>query len=221
MKKNKGFTLVELLAVLIVLVIVFSITLYVYSGFQKESKQTISKIEVAELVNAGTAYYKEFGDTDNYKSYKDKNNQVYSCVSVKSLVDMGYYKPDVEFANSGLSKEKSVVKIVQKSNGVISYELIEDFTKNSSDCVGVEYSGSISETTSLDVDNTNSDVSLKASILKNPSDDDSYILTLTVDADVIKESVDTYPVYVLVVLDTSNSRNPFLLEVNVIFRLFC
>lgn len=204
--KKKGYTLIELLATIVVLSIVFSIIIYGYSSYIKESKEKIKENEISELINAGSMYYREFENTSQYISYTDEDNVTHSCISVQSLIDMGYYKGNVSFLNEKLTKDNTVIK-VKKINGVANYELITNYTKDK-DCIYYDFSNELDNNTEIIINNNDndSDISLITNIINNPNDKNSYILKLKFSADVY-EKIANYkvPLYVLIVLDRSGS----------------
>ena len=53
------------------------------------------------------------------------SKKTYSCVTLKSLIEKGYFKPDAKFSDSGIDKDKAIIKI-STLNGVSDYELIEN-----------------------------------------------------------------------------------------------
>lgn len=198
MKKKKGFTLVELLAVIVILAIVVSITLIVYNNYTDKSKNTIQKIERNELINSAAAYYNEFGNTKDYLSY-DVNNTTYSCVKLQTLIDSGYYDTKVKF--SDIEKETAVIKIIKKGNGVVDYSLTDNVD---SQCYHDDYSGSVDK---YSIKNNNTDVGVSLSLTQSGSAYD-YILKMSLDTEKIYSKVENdYPVYVLLILDTSGSMS--------------
>ena len=197
---KKGFTLVELLSVIVVLALLLSISIVVYTNYEKKSQETLTKVEKVELMNAAAAYFTEFKDTDNYKYYEDANNKKYSCVSVQTLIDIGYYKQSVDFIDKKI-KTDSAIKIVMEKNGVINYELVSISSKG--DCTFINTTSHIDKT-DIDISDTE-DVVLKAKISPIQNVKNNYYLTLDLDADVFKMEESNADVYVMIVLDTSNS----------------
>lgn len=81
--KQKGYTLIEFLAVILLITIILGIATYSITSYIKNSKEKIKKIEVSALIEAGDIYYKEMQSTNKYKSYTTEDDIKYSCISVK------------------------------------------------------------------------------------------------------------------------------------------
>ena len=85
---KKGFTLVELLAVLVILGIILTITYYSVSSILDNSESSLSETQKSAIVEAAKIYYLEEGmniETDSTANYSGK-----ICVTVKYLKDNGY-----------------------------------------------------------------------------------------------------------------------------------
>lgn len=76
---NKGFTLVELLAVITILGVVLSITVLSVTSVINNSKNSLSKTQKYNVEEAAKVYYlKEGIESDN------------TCVSISDLISKGY-----------------------------------------------------------------------------------------------------------------------------------
>lgn len=204
--EKKGYTLIELLATIVVLGILFIIGMYSYNSYIKRSREKIKEIEVSEIINAAAAYHEEFKNTNKYTSYVDDGKVKSSCISVQSLIDMGYYKGDVSFLNEKLTRDNTVIK-VKEVNGVANYELITNYTKDK-DCIYYDYSSELENNTEIVMNNNDgeSDISLSTTIEDNANNKNTYVLKLKFSADVYEKIVNySAPVYVLLVLDSSGS----------------
>ncbi len=78
MKKNKGFTLVELLAIIVIVGLLIGLTGYTVTKVLKRTKENIKEQNLSALVDAGNTYMNQvvdgkdtyqFGDS-NYSGYK-------------------------------------------------------------------------------------------------------------------------------------------------------
>ena len=101
---NKGFTLVELLAVLIILSIIATITLFATGGILKDSKESLSANQKARLEQAAEEYYL-------YNS-----TATYVCVS--TLIDEGYVESEVVYDPKDRTEMKGYVVITVTGNKV-------------------------------------------------------------------------------------------------------
>ena len=93
MKNKKGFTLVELLAVIVVLAIILVIAGTSVIGYINSSKEKTKFIAAKEIVSMAEAYFAV--NTD--KTY----------VSVETLVDEGYLEEDVTNPATGENRSAS------------------------------------------------------------------------------------------------------------------
>ena len=107
---NKGFTLVELLAVIVVLAIIVSIAVPSTISVSRKVKANLYCEKINSIVNAASLYgedHKEsFGETFNLESkncYDEKADQYYNVeggsvigkkITVGFLIDEGYLKKD-------------------------------------------------------------------------------------------------------------------------------
>ena len=81
---KKGFTLVELLAVLVIIAIVFTISFYILKDTMAASVIQMDEAVENEIYEAANAYVIE--------TNKPFNSEGYTCVTVKDLIDYGYVK---------------------------------------------------------------------------------------------------------------------------------
>ena len=96
--KRKGFTLVELLATIIVLAIVLSITLYSIIRIINSTKEKSYQVTIKNIEEHANDYLLENSErlfflTHNANSEDDKYE--YQCVTVKNLVDYGYLENNI------------------------------------------------------------------------------------------------------------------------------
>ena len=78
--RNKGFTLVELLAVLIVLSIIMTMIIISVNSVISSSERSLSKIQKEKVEEAAEVYYLKEGDMS-------KNS---GCINVQALISKGY-----------------------------------------------------------------------------------------------------------------------------------
>ena len=78
---NKGFSLVELLASLVIIAILFGIAMYLFRGTYSSTMTQFDYISDTEAFNSARSYALEtnaFGSND------------YACVTIRNLIDYGY-----------------------------------------------------------------------------------------------------------------------------------
>lgn len=122
MKKinNYGFTLVELIVTIVLLVLVMSIGAYSITGIVKNSKEKDYELLVREIKNASEDYYLEckYGDVDDLITGCDNLSD---GVSLGNLVMFGYLtgngkdnddKNTLVNPNDGNSITECIIKII-------------------------------------------------------------------------------------------------------------
>ena len=108
LKINKnGFTLVELLATIVVLGILITITIYIATNVINRSKEKSYLVTINEIEKNAGNYLTENKDRLFYLT--DINNEYeYQCITVENLIDYGYIANDV--TKSKVSNDKYVSK---------------------------------------------------------------------------------------------------------------
>src|SRR5574344_2162739 len=82
--KNKGYTITELLAVIVILGILISIGVTAYNGIKKDTLETTYKNVTSIIETAAVKYANDTGET---------------LTNVNTLVEQGYLKADDESGN--------------------------------------------------------------------------------------------------------------------------
>lgn len=94
MKKinNKGFTLVELIATIVLLSLIMSIGTYSITKIIKDSKEKDYELLIKEIVDATEIYYQECRFSNNDKIICPNLTDGYYYTTLDTLVDYGYLK---------------------------------------------------------------------------------------------------------------------------------
>ena len=92
---KKGFTLVELLAVIVVLGIVASISIYAITNTIRKTKEKSYQVTINEIENMANDYLLENNGKLFFISSNDGSETEYQCVTIKQLIDAGYFKTDI------------------------------------------------------------------------------------------------------------------------------
>ena len=106
-KRTKGFTLVELLAVVVVLTLVAGISVAVYLNTIRTSKKKATLLAINGVKEAAYLYSKEDNkDIEWVESYDQEGNSdgKYACVSVQQLINKGYFNKS--FFDKDIYEEK-------------------------------------------------------------------------------------------------------------------
>lgn len=204
-KKLMGFTLIELLAVIAILGVILSISLYAFSFSTDNVNEEVDEINKNALLSAANIYFNEFSHNGNWNSYTIKEDGVdttYSCVSLYNLINSGIYDTSNTYTKEMLDNVAVKIKTV---NGVSTYEYIDNYNTDS-DCtywvVGDEI-GNIDMDITTGETGTN-EVAVLPTIDNNGDGTYTLKLRFTADKKVIQETY-TFPVYVLILLDKSGS----------------
>ena len=112
---NKGFTLVELLSVIIILTLIMFLVLPNITNMVKNKETEIDELTF-NIIKDATKLYIE----DNNKLYKKINGNKY-CISLIELVESGYLKENIKFDGDDIINLKTMQ--VTYENGFI-YELV-------------------------------------------------------------------------------------------------
>lgn len=122
---RKGFTLVELLAVIILLSILSSIAIFLVGDVIKTSREKLTDTQIKNIEEAAKSYYLEEGINDEV--YTLDNTK--SCVNLSYLIDKGYINDDKIRLLVDNKEINGSVNIIYKANQY-SYEYNEDVCKN-------------------------------------------------------------------------------------------
>ncbi len=172
-RKSEGFTLIEVLATVIILAIILSISFGVYNGLIKRSKEKTVTISKENILKAAELYSKETTDTNSWWGYvSDEKNYKYVCVTIQDLINNGYFGDDF------------VDKIVTNEDESISNNTLIKVVKDQNNMTIIKTE--ISTENTLDGCNQ----SLKDTI--DDSEVDSYTLTYHFNDDKNTVSIDTF-----------------------------
>ena len=100
MKQKKdtkhGFTLVELLATIVIIAIILSITGYLIVNVIGKTKETSYEVTLNEIASNASSYLKERGTELYFITVPGKTDTEYQCLTVQNLIDGGYLKDTIE-----------------------------------------------------------------------------------------------------------------------------
>lgn len=129
MKNQKGFTMIELLATLVIIAIISTLTITAFSSYIKTTKEQKLKISEDSIQEASILYVKE------YKEVLEKNNTNNTyCITVEELIQKGYLKENIL---DNQIKKISYIKIYKNEDN-LTYEtssLITSSDKYNQECI--------------------------------------------------------------------------------------
>ena len=125
MKKRKGFTLVELLATIIIIAILVGVGTFIYVNFIGEGKKVVVKITKESLAQAAVLYVKEFKTSEKYWTPDiDIENNMYACTTVRRLKDIGNLPENIVDAETGDEiSDITTIKVIRDANKVVYAEV--------------------------------------------------------------------------------------------------
>lgn len=119
---NKGFTLVELLAVIFITGLVLSIGTYFIVTQVKKAKEEALKVSIQSIYKSADTYSKEFlSDTDWVKNEEDQSKE-YACINVWWMINKGLQQKKDFGDNPNSMKEEykiynNAVVIITRNTG--------------------------------------------------------------------------------------------------------
>jgi len=119
--KNKGFTLIELMAVIVILGIVVTFTSIIVVNQIDKSKQRISDATLKIIYSASDSYVDE-----NINDFPKVANNNY-CIKISDLIKSNLIEKTI-IDNEKDITENYFVKVTYKSN--YEYEIVEECTES-------------------------------------------------------------------------------------------
>ncbi len=116
MKKENGFTLIELMAVITILVLLSLIIIPIIDKNIKKTKQNMYIIQIENIRMAGISY---FSDNPNYKP-TDGNN---SSVTLDTLEQNGYIEKDVKNPLTNQTFDNTIYVQIKNNNNRFDYKV--------------------------------------------------------------------------------------------------
>lgn len=116
MKKKNGFTLVELMAVITILVIISLIIIPIIDKNVKKSKQNMYNIQIDNIRMAGQNYY-----TDNVSLMPINGN--YSFVKLDFLIEKGYINKNIKNPKTGEPFTEEIYVQLLNDEGTYKYSV--------------------------------------------------------------------------------------------------
>ena len=121
MNKGKGFTLVELLAVIVVLAIVLIVAVPGVLSVINQSKQKSYDMQLEMIKEAGRLYVTERGKSITWKN--DGTNKV-SAISLKQLQEKGYLEKKVIDPRNKKEIKNVAVLVTKTTSSRVTYQIV-------------------------------------------------------------------------------------------------
>jgi len=115
---KKGFTLIELVAVIIILGIIAVITIPVADKVIKDSKETLYKAQIEDIIEGAKAW-----STNNASSLPTEGKM--KTITLGELQKGGYIDKDLENPKTGLKFSETTLITIENKNGGFNYQVHE------------------------------------------------------------------------------------------------
>ena len=150
-KTKKGFTLVELLAVIVVITLISGVGIITYLKTINNSKSKATLLAINNIKEAAYLYSKEGTDEIEWVNSYDKEGKEsgkYACVSVQQLINKGYFKDnffDKEiYKNSKIKISKNTFIEVRMGTNNDNLKVVVNKNDNTEDkCIGSAINGDL------------------------------------------------------------------------------
>lgn len=106
MINKKGFSLVELMAVLVILGVVFAIAIPSYNSYTKKARNTLYSSYISNIKDATSAYLEECLRNNTCSKLKDNDNYTYYTIRGHRIRDIDPNKLNVKIDNNKCSDAK-------------------------------------------------------------------------------------------------------------------
>ena len=148
-KTKKGFTLVELLAVIVVITLISSVGIITYLKTINNSKSKATLLAINNVKEAAYLYSKEgTAEIEWVNSYdKDgKESGKYACVSVQQLINKGYFKDnflDKEIYKNIKINKKTFIEVSMGTNNDNLKVVVNKSNDTEDKCIGSAINGNL------------------------------------------------------------------------------
>lgn len=183
-KTKKGFTLVELLAVIVVITLISGVGIITYLKTINNSKSKATLLAINNIKEAAYLYSKEGTDEIEWvNSYgKDgKESGKYACVSVQQLINKGYFKDnffDKEIYKNSKIDKNTFIEVSMGTNNDNLKVVVNEKNDTENKCIGSAINGNLFN---LNLDNSESytdTIKLKFSPKDNSIKPKNYIVSI-------------------------------------------
>ena len=106
MINKKGFSLVELMAVLVILGVVFAIAIPSYNSYTKKARNTLYSSYISNIKDATSAYLEECLRNNTCSKLNDNDNYTYYTIRGHRIRDIDPNKLNVKIDNNKCSEAK-------------------------------------------------------------------------------------------------------------------
>ena len=148
-KGKKGFTLVELLAVIVVITLISSVGIITYLKTINNSKSKATLLAINNIKEAAYLYSKEGTDEIEWVNSYDKEGKEsgkYACVSVQQLINKGYFKDnflDKEIYKNSKIDKNTFIEVSMGTNND-NLKVVVNKSDNTKDkCIGSAINGNL------------------------------------------------------------------------------
>lgn len=183
-KTKKGFTLVELLAVIVVITLISGVGIITYLKTINNSKSKATLLAINNIKEAAYLYSKEGTDEIEWvNSYgKDgKESGKYACVSVQQLINKGYFKDnflDKEIYKNSEIDKNTFIKVSMGTNNDNLKVVVNEKNDTENKCIGSAINGNLFHLKLDSFESYTDTIKLKVSSKDNDITPKNYIVSI-------------------------------------------
>lgn len=204
MKKKKGFTLIELLAVIVIIGLTILVIYLVNIGVIGNAKSVLSDAEEKLVLEASELFAKEYRHTDNWKEYALDNNNSSFCVSLKTVINKGYYNA----SNKKIVDKADRFAVYFKVENGVYYKEVINLNSDNNPCVGYIGDSNLTNNSQTIDYKEGEQTILKLDVNTSKISDYEYNTSTSLDINSLMGNVEVKaPIYVALVMDSSGSMS--------------
>lgn len=183
-KTKKGFTLVELLAVIVVITLISGVGIITYLKTINNSKSKATLLAINNIKEAAYLYSKEGTDEIEWvNSYGEdgKESGKYACVSVQQLINKGYFKDnflDKEIYKNSEIDKNTFIKVSMGTNNDNLKVVVNEKNDTENKCIGSAINGNLFHLKLDSFESYTDTIKLKVSSKDNDITPKNYIVSI-------------------------------------------
>lgn len=119
--KQKGFTIIELMVVIVALIILSTLVAITYSGVRSKNRNSQREQDINSLQGQLEAYYAQ---TDKYPTLANLNDPKWRAANLKNLATNGLKDPKWNKKNKNCTADGAAVASSEPAENCYSYQVV-------------------------------------------------------------------------------------------------